>query len=109
MQTQIEKLPTPEIVEARHFRLEKDGTRYEVMAIRLKGKVSFASLGTLSNGGWLIIEGLNRRAYLLSAEGYLDEGYIYEKFCTQAYPLSWKDAENLTQLIKEAIDSPFRR
>jgi len=103
MPTQIEKLPTPEIVEARHFRLEKDGTRYEVMAIRLKGKVSFGSLGTVTDG-WLIIEGLNRRAYLLQPTGYLDEAYIYEKLCKQAYPLSWKDAENLTQLIREATD-----
>ena len=99
--SEITVLPTPKVSEIRHYRLEKDGTRYEVMAIRLEGKVSFSSLGTVSNGGWLIIEGLNRRAYLFQPTGYLDEVYIYEKLCKQAHPLSWKDAENLTQLIRE--------
>jgi hypothetical protein len=98
--SKIEILPSPEVTEVKHFRLEKDGTRYEVMAFKLKGTVTFASLGTATDG-WLIITHPNRRAYLLQPTGYLDESYIYEKLCKQAYPLSWKDAENLTQLIRE--------
>lgn len=93
----------PEILEVRHLRLEKDGTRYEMMAFKLKGEVSFGSLGTVVDG-WLVIEHLRRRAYLFKQEGFLDVGYVYEKLCAGTHSLSQIDAENMTELLRKLIN-----
>lgn len=101
----IEKLDVPKVVEVRHLKLEKDGTKYEQLAFKIEGDFYFGSLGCVSNG-WLVIDHLNRRAYLFQPAGYLDEAYVYEKLCAKAYELSKKDAENITTLLRQLIDRP---
>jgi len=100
--TGFEELPTPKVLEVRHLRLEKDGTRYEMMAFRLEGDVSFGAMGSVTDG-WLVVSHLNRRAYLFRKDGFLDDRYVYEKLCSGTHPLSDKDAENMTQLLRKLL------
>jgi hypothetical protein len=57
-----------------------DGTRYALMAVGPIGAVGMADFGSV-DCGYLVAVGLSRRACLLSADGgYLDIGYVEEKF-----------------------------
>lgn len=100
----VEVFEPPKVVEVRHMRLEKDGTRYEAMGFKLENpsgdKVSFGSLGTVDNGGWLVVSHLYRKAYLFQPKGYLDPLYVAEKMNLTSYI----DAENLTELLRKLID-----
>ncbi len=96
MKPEFEELPVPKIVDVKHIRLQKDGTCYEVMAFKFEGDIKFGCLGATTDG-YLVIEGLNRKAYLFK-EGYKDSSYIYEKLCKTGYDLSIKDTENI-QLV----------
>jgi len=100
------ELTPPKVVEVRHLRLEKDGTRYEMMAFKLEGEVSFGSLGSVDAGGWLVVSHLNRRAYLFQPEGFLDGRYVFEKLCRKTQGLSITDAKNMTELLRKLIDRP---
>jgi hypothetical protein len=98
----IVALPVPKVLEVRHIRMETDGTRYEMMAFRLEGEVSFGCLGAVTDG-WLVIDHLNRKAYLFQPKGYLDEDYVYEKLCIAGHDLSSRDADNMTSLLRKLI------
>lgn len=72
------------VIETRHGRFGEyepgNGTRYTAMAIRVVGKVSFGSLGSVTNG-WLVVNGFNGKAYLFQASQVqpLADEYIQEK------------------------------
>jgi len=100
--TGFEELPTPKVLEVRHLKLEKDGTRYEMMAFRLEGDVSFGALGNVTDG-WLVVSHLHRRAYLFRHTGYIDTAYVFEKLCSGTHPLSQIDAENMTELLRKLL------
>jgi len=87
--------PRAEILE-----MNKDSTHYTLFVYRFEGEMSLGCLGSVKGKACLIVNGLNRRAYLFHYPGYLHESYIYEKLC---YPeLSMKDAENIQLMLKEA-------
>lgn len=98
------KVP-PQIDEIRQLQMDKDGTAYELLAFHLKGKVCCGSLGCVEDG-WLVIEGLHRKAYLFQEKGFLDTGYVFDKLCRAGYDLSITDARNITALLSVAIDRP---
>jgi len=100
MELKFEELAVPEIKQIRHIRLEKDGTRYEVMAFKFDDDVSFGCLGALQKGGWLVIEGLHRKAYLFH-EGYIDADYLWSKLGRAGYDLSITDMENVQLILAE--------
>jgi len=101
----FEEQPVPEITEVRHLRYEADGTRYEMMAFRVRpGDFSFGSMGTVTDG-WLVVSHLYRKAYLFQPTGHLDEDYVAEKLLPKAHR-SRADARNMTILLRKLIDRP---
>ncbi len=79
-----------------------NGTRYTIMVSKLKsGTVSSSCLGEVSDG-WLVICGLTRTAYMLSAHGHLVDGYVAEKFNLR----SEEDIKYVSALIRYATGRP---
>lgn len=103
----IEDLPNPEIVKVRHLRYEKDGTRYEMLGLKVKGSFSFGTLGAITNG-WLVIDHLNRKAYLFT-DGYKEIGYIAEKLGDPHNPPSTTDLKNIQTLLHALIEYDAER
>lgn len=75
----IEDLSKPEIEETHHFRLDKDGTNYDILVFEIKGMFGNNNIGYLKNG-ILVIAG-NKGAYMFRKGEYLSADYILEKIC----------------------------
>jgi hypothetical protein len=96
----IERRDPPQIVAVQNLHMEKDGTKYDLLVFKLKGSFGFGMCGNVTDG-FLVIEGLNRRAYLLPTF-IPDGGYIGEKF-NGGNRLSTKDIENVLLLMRIAL------
>jgi hypothetical protein len=93
----IKNLPTPNIKKIHHFRLDKDGTYYDVLVFEINGSFGNVEVGHQENG--LLVIGGDRKAYQFRKNSYCATGYIYEKLC---YPnFSMKDAENIRLALVE--------
>jgi hypothetical protein len=80
-----------------------DSTSYQMLALRISGEVQCGELGRVSDG-WLVVCGLNNRAYLFQNDGYLSEAYVAEKLALKN-PVSVKRVtEQVARLLnREAI------
>jgi hypothetical protein len=95
----VERQPL-NIVAVKVLHMEKDGTNYDLLAIHFKGSFCLGMLGCATNG-WLVIEGLNRRAYLFNYQPH-DAFYVGEKL-SGGKELSDCDIQNIMLLLQKAI------
>ena len=98
MKHDITKAPEIELIRPVYFDMKKgvmeaDGTRYEALVIPVTD-FSLEMLGAVDDG-YLVVDGLTRRSYLLNRKGYLDPAYIGEKFPE----MSVCDVENFITLL----------
>lgn len=56
-----------------------NGTSYKAIAIKFPFDSSFNALGSISLGGWLVVNCNTQLAYLFKEKGYLHDSYIQEK------------------------------
>jgi hypothetical protein len=75
-----------------------NGTRYEIMVQRLIGNTDFSLLGSVSEGGWIVICGLTRQAHMFASNGFLSESYVAEKLKLYFS----EDIQYVTELIRFA-------
>lgn len=87
-----------------------NGTVYSIMAIQLTGinlwseeklvtgYVKNKQLGEVSEGGWLIICGLTRKAALFQPTGILTDDYVAEKF-----ELRMPDARPVAKMLRAIL------
>ncbi len=75
-----------------------NGTSYKAIAISWDFPGSFQGLGSISPGGWLVVNCLNCRAYLFQRDGFLVDSYIQEKL-----GLSQGDYPYFGDLIRELL------
>lgn len=97
----IERRDPPKIVSVQNLHLDKDGTNYNLLVFKIVGNFCFGCLGCISGSGYLVIEGLNRRAYLFT-EFVPDGQYIAEKL-SGGKELSGRDIENVMLLMRIAL------
>ncbi len=77
-----------------------DGTRYEITAIDVGGRLRLGQLGYVSQDAVLVISGMGGRAYLFSRGDDVSEFYVEEKFAlTNPHTV-----HHITELIARAID-----
>jgi hypothetical protein len=95
----VEQKP-PNITGIKVLHMEKDGTNYDLLALKFEGSFCFGMLGCATDG-WLVIEGLNRRTYLFNYRPS-DPCYVAEKL-SGGHDLSQTDIDNIMMLLKEAI------
>lgn len=80
--------------------MEADGTHYSMTVIPVGEDYEDRFLGNVTGKGYLVINGINRTAYLFNATGYLDPSYIAEKL---GRGLSDCDMENVIHLLSKLI------
>lgn len=80
--------------------MEADGTHYSMTVIPVGEGFEDRFLGSVVGKGYLVINGINRTAYLLNATGYLDPSYIAEKL---GRDLTNCDMENIIHLLHTMI------
>lgn len=56
-----------------------NGTRYDLFCIQFSEGADLGTLGAVEKDGWLVVCGLNGKAYLFSSQGYLTPDYVAEK------------------------------
>jgi hypothetical protein len=79
-----------------------DGTRYTAAVVRWS-EGSWACLGACGAvaDGYLVVCGLNGKAYLLQPDGVLHPRYVAEKFA-----LSLRQAQHFARLVGRALNRP---
>ena len=77
-------------------RMEADGTHYSMTVIPIREDYNDRFLGSLGGDGYLVINGINRQAYLFKGTGYLDLDYLTEKL---GRGLTICDMENVIHLL----------
>lgn len=75
-----------------------NGTKYEIMVQKLPRGADFGCLGSVREGGWLVVCGLTRRSHMFASVGMLHENYVREKLGITFD----EDLHYVTELIKMA-------
>lgn len=93
-----------QVVESKVLHMVKDGTNYDMVAIRFRGALAFGNCA-MSNG-WLVINSIGNRAYLFENESsaVFDGAYVGEKLGSSLRP-SEVDLKNF-MIMLEAVVSP---
>ena len=80
--------------------MEADGTHYSMTVIPVGKDYGDRFLGSVDGDGYLVINGINRQAYLFRKTGYLDPSYVAEKL---GQGLTNCDMENVIHLLSKLI------
>jgi len=80
--------------------MEADGTHYSLVVIPIPVGFSDRFLGSVSGEGYIVINGLNRKAYLFSKQGFNDPLYLGEKI---GQDTTQCDLENVIHLMDTMI------
>jgi hypothetical protein len=93
-----------QVVESKVLHMVKDGTNYDMVAIRFRGSLAFGNAAM--NNGWPVINSIGNRAYLFENErsSVFDGAYLGEKFGSSRQP-SEVDLKNFMMML-QAVVSP---
>ena len=80
-----------------------NGTAYEIIVTPVVGASTYGVLGSVSRG-WLIINGLNGKAYLFQKHGSIDRYYVAEKLFNPKSSVT--DIDHITALIGYVTNRP---
>lgn len=80
-----------------------DGTRYDMIAIRVLGTVTCGRLGRITDG-WLVVCGLTGRAYLFADGDHVVSWYIIEKLGITNAISARQTAKQIATLIRGTTD-----
>ncbi|GAI27254.1 unnamed protein product [marine sediment metagenome] len=82
--------------------MEADGTHYSMTVIPVVEDYEDRFLGCIEGDGYIVINGINRQAYLFRKTGYLDFDYVSEKL---GRGLTACDMENVIHLLHTMIST----
>lgn len=80
--------------------MQADGTHYSMTVIPVGEDYSDRFLGSPTGPGFIVINGINRQAYLFNKTGFLDPSYLKEKL---GRDLTDCDMENVIHLLHAMI------